>query len=82
VTTAFASIVDGHALLQVLWVSAAAGIGLSLVFSLAIASAARAGQQRRGGAHGLAAAWTVVTVACGVLCGVAVVFGVLVMLSK
>jgi hypothetical protein len=78
----FAAVVDGDALLQVLWVSAAAGIGLSLVFSLAIASAARAGQQRRAGFAGQALAWSVVAGACGVLCGVAVAFGVIVMLSK
>jgi hypothetical protein len=78
----FAAVVDGDALLQVLWVSAAAGIGLSLVFSLAIASFARAGQQRRGGSSGLALVWSLVTVACGVVCAVAVAFGVAAMLSK
>jgi hypothetical protein len=80
--TPFAAIVDGHALVQILWVSAAAGIGLSFVFSLAIASAARAGQQRRGGSPGLAVAWWVVTAACCVLCAGAVAFGVATMLSK
>jgi hypothetical protein len=80
--TPLAAIVDGDALLQILWVSALAGIGLSLVFSLAIASAARAGQQRRGGSPGLALAWTVVAGFCGVLCGVAIAFGVVAMLAK
>jgi hypothetical protein len=81
-TPPLAAVVDGDALLQVLWVSASAGIGLTLVFSLAIASAARAGQQRRGGSPGLALAWSVVSAGCGVLCAVAVALGVIVMLSK
>lgn len=77
-----AEIVDSHAIVQVLWVSAAAGIGLSLVYSLAIACAARAGQQRRGGSAGAALAWSLASGVCGVLCAAAVVFGVLIMLSK
>jgi hypothetical protein len=80
--TPLATVVDGGALLQVLWVSAAAGIGLTLAFSLAIASAARAGQQRRGGSVGSAVAWYGAAALCSLLCAVAVVLGVLVMLSK
>jgi hypothetical protein len=77
-----AVVVDGDALLQVLWVSFVAGIGLTLAFSLAIASGARAGQARRSGSTSGAAAWYVVTGVCGLLCAAAVVLGVLVMLSK
>jgi len=77
-----AVVVDGDALLQVLWVSFVAGIGLTLAFSLAIASGARAGQARRSGSSAGAAAWYVVTGVCGLLCAAAVVLGVLVMLSK
>lgn len=77
-----AEVVDGGALVQVLWVSAVAGVGLSLLFSLAVACAARAGQTRRGGAPVVAAGWTALSVACGALCTVAVVLGVIVMLSK
>jgi hypothetical protein len=77
-----ASIVDADALLQVVWVSAAATIGLTLAFSLAIASAARAGQQRRAGSAAQAVGWWLITAACALICALAVVFGVLVMLSK
>ena len=76
------AVVDADALIQVIWVSIVAGLGLTLVFSLAIASAARAGQARRSKAVGEAIAWSVCTVVCGLLCAVAVVLGVLVMLSK
>jgi hypothetical protein len=78
----FAAVVDGDSLLQVIWVSIVAGLGLTLVFSLAIASGARAGQARRSGAGAAAIAWYVCTGLCGLLCGAAVVIGVLVMLSK
>jgi hypothetical protein len=77
-----AAVVDGDALLQVIGVSIAAGLGLTLVFSLAIASGARAGQARRSGADGVALAWYVCTGLCGLLCLAAVVLGVIVMLSK
>ena len=78
----FAEIVDGGALLQVVWVSIAAGLGFSLVFSLAIAGAARASQQRRAGQGTTAAVWSVITLLCLVVCAVGVVFGVVVMLNK
>jgi hypothetical protein len=77
-----ASIVDGEALLQVVWVSALAGIGLTGAFSVAIAAAARAGQARRSGSAASAAAWYACTGICALLCGAAVVMGVIVMLSK
>ena len=77
-----ATIVDGDALLQVVWVSLIAGIGLTLAFSLAIAAAARASHARRLGSTGSAAAWYAATGLCGLLCTVAVVLGVIVMLSK
>jgi hypothetical protein len=77
-----ASVIDGAALLRVIWVSLVAGIGLSLVFSAAIAAGSRAGQSRRSGATAGAVGWYVVTGACALLCTAAVVLGVVVMLSK
>jgi hypothetical protein len=78
----FAGVVDGDALLQVVWVSILAGLGLTLAFSLAIAFAARAGQARRSGAGGTAIGWYLCTGICAVVCAVAVVLGVIAMLSK
>jgi hypothetical protein len=76
----FATIVDVDALLQVLWVSVAAGVGLSVAFSVTIAGAARATHERREGRAGPAVAWATVATLCAVLCGAAVVIGVTVML--
>lgn len=76
-----ASIVDGHALLRVVWVSLAAGVGLTLVFSLTIAGAARASHQRRSGNAGAAVAWTAAAVLGVAICAIAVVLGVFVMLA-
>lgn len=77
-----ATVLDTGALLEVVWVSLLAGIGLTLVFSLAIACAARATHQRRLGATAASAGWWLITGLCGALCAVVVVLGVLVMLSK
>jgi hypothetical protein len=80
--TVLADIVDGGALLQVVWVSAVAGFGFSLAFSLAIATAARASQQRRAGRVAVAWVWGVTTVLFGAVCLAGVVAGVYVMLDK
>jgi hypothetical protein len=77
-----ASVVDWRALAQVIWVSLAAGVGLSLVFSLAIAGAARAGQKRRAERHAAALVWSTIALLAGALCAVAVVLGVVIMLRK
>ena len=47
--------VDGGLLLQVVYVSALAGVGISVMFSLVILGSAKAGDARRAG-HGVAAA--------------------------
>jgi ABC-type nickel/cobalt efflux system permease component RcnA len=77
-----ATVVDGGALLQVLWVSFSAGIGLTLMFSLSIAGAARASQYRRAGEVRSAAVWSAITVVCVAICALVVVLGVIVMLHK
>ena len=43
-----AALVDWDALLQVIWVSLLAGVGLTAAFSVAIVSAARLSTARRG----------------------------------
>ena len=72
------AIVDGDALLRVVWVSLAAGVGLSLVFSAAIAAGSRAQQCRRSGATAAAVGWYVATCTCALVCTAAVVLGVIV----
>ena len=75
-------VVDWDALGQVILYSVGAGVGVSLVFSLAIVGAARFGEARAGGRHGEATGYALMaglglaaTVAC-------VVVAIIVMTNK
>ena len=74
--------VDFHALGQVIWVSLAAGIGVTVLFSVVIWGADRAGAARRQDQDTQALAYGALAVAAMVVFSVAVVLGVIVMLSK
>jgi hypothetical protein len=74
--------IDFHALGQVVWVSLVAGVGATVLFSIVIAAADKAGDARRQGQEGLALAYGALAVLAMVVFSVAVVFGVIVMLSK
>ena len=76
------AVIDFHALGQVIWVSLAAGIGVTILFSLVIWGADRAGAARRGGQDGQALAYGALAVTAMVVFAVAVILGVFVMLSK
>ena len=75
-------VVDWSAVLEVIWTSLIAGVGVTAAFALGILGASRAGVYRRegsvvvAGAYGLLMALAFATVAG------AVVFGILVMTSK
>jgi hypothetical protein len=80
--SAAAAIVDGGQILRVVGTALVAGVGISLVFSLVIWGAVRAGEHRQrdrmlaAGAHGLLSALALLATFA------AVAFGVAVMLSK
>ena len=74
--------IDFHALGQVVWVSLVAGVGVTVLFSLVIFGADKAGDARRSGQDGQALAYGVLAVAAMVVFSAAVIFGVIVMLSK
>jgi hypothetical protein len=76
------SIVDGDALLDVVWTSLLAGIGVTGVFAVAILGGTRAIDASRGGRTVAAAVFGVLAVVA--LAGVAasVVFGIVVMTQK
>jgi hypothetical protein len=74
--------VDFHALGQVVWVSAAAGVGVTVLFSLVIFGAGRAGEARRGGQGAQAAAFSALAVVAMLVFLAAVAVGVTVMLNK
>ena len=74
--------IDFHALGQVIWVSLVAGVGVSVLFSLVIFGADKAGDARREGQEGQALAYGALAVVAMVVFSVAVVLGVIVMLRK
>ena len=74
--------IDFHALGQVVWVSTVAGIGVTVLFSLAIFYFGKAGEARRSGHEQTAAAFGTLAVLALVVFAVAVVVGVSVMLKK
>ena len=74
--------VDGSLLLQVVWVSLLAGIGITAMFSLVILGSAKAGDARRAG-HGVAAAaYLALAVIAFALFALGVVLGVQTMIEK
>jgi hypothetical protein len=74
-----ASIVDTGDLLQVIWVSLAAGIGVTAVYGLAIFGAARALDLGRAGRSGGATLFGALGVAAMAVVVAAVVLGVVVL---
>jgi len=67
---------------QLLWAAPVAGIAVAITFSLVIVGVARAGDARRDGAGGLAAAYSVLTVVATAAFAAVVVFGVWVIIAK
>ena len=77
-----ASVVDWNALLETVWASIGAAVGVTFAYSLAIYGAARTVELRRGDrplAAGLAASLMLVGLA---VCAAAIVLGVIVMTQK
>lgn len=76
-----ASIVDTHALLQVVWVSVIAGVGVPSCFALAILGSTRALELGRNGRPAEAALFVVVGVlGLGVVIA-SIVFGILTLVN-
>ena len=69
-------------LVEVVWVSLLAGVGVTTVFSLVVYSAARAGEARREKRGGEATAFGVLSVVALLAFVVGVVIGVGIMLNK
>lgn len=77
-----ADIVDGHALLQVLWVGAASGVGVTAAFGVALLGVIRATDLRRNGRGAEAAIHGVVGVIALAAVAAAVVYGIVIMTQK
>jgi hypothetical protein len=81
-TPPIGAVVDGHALVQVVWVALATGIGVTGVFGLAILGATRAVDLRRDGHLAEAAIFAAVGVVALAAVAAAIVWGIVVMTEK
>jgi hypothetical protein len=77
-----ASIVDGEALLEVVWTSLLAGIGVTAIFAVAILGGTRAADASRGGQPVAAVAFGALALLALAGVAAAVVFGIVVMTQK
>ncbi len=75
-------IVDWGALLEVVWTSLLAGIGVTAIWAVAILGATRAIDLRQNGNAVAATAYGVLTAIALAAVAVAVVFGIIVMTQK
>jgi hypothetical protein len=64
-----ATIVDWGALLKVVWVSLAGGIGIAAAYSIVVLGLARAGDERRRDRGGAAVAFTILAIVALAACG-------------
>jgi hypothetical protein len=69
-------------LLQVVWVSLVAGVGVTAAYSLVVLGGARSVQAGRAGRSGAALAYGALAALCLVLVAAGVVVGVHIMLTK
>jgi hypothetical protein len=74
--------VDTQLLWEVIWVSFAAGLGISVLFSLVILGSARAADSRRTGRAGAAAGWAALAAVAFLLFAAGVALGVQEMAAK
>jgi hypothetical protein len=80
--TVIATLVDTKALLKVVWVSLAAGIGVTAAFSLAVLGLARGRDAQRGGRTGGAVPFFVLTALALAACAWALYRGYLFVVTK
>jgi hypothetical protein len=77
-----AKIVDTHALLNVIWISFALGVGGTAAYSLAIVGATRFAELRRTG-HALeAGVFAALTLGAAAACAGAIVLGIVAIVGK
>jgi hypothetical protein len=76
-----ASIVDTHALLQVIWVSLLAGVGVPSCYALAILGSSRAIEFGRNGRVGEAVVFAVVGILGLAVVIASIVFGILTLIN-
>ena len=77
-----AAVVDGDALLEVVWVSLAAGLGVTVGFAMGIVGAARAVDLRRDGHAVESAVWGALALIAALGVAAAVVLAIVAMTNK
>lgn len=77
-----ATVVDVDALLKVIWVSLAVGIGVCAAFSLAVLGVLRAGDARRSGRTAAMVPWCTLAILGALVCGLALWRGYLFVVEK
>jgi hypothetical protein len=76
------AIVDGHALLELVYVSLLAGVGICVVYAVAVVGITRAQEARRASRHRSAALYALLAMVALGACGWATVTGISIMATK
>jgi len=74
--------IDFHGLGEVIWVSFVAGVGVTVLYSVVVFGAGKAGEARRAGERGEAAAFSALAIFAMLVFAAAVAYAVYVMLDK
>lgn len=77
-----ATVIDTQALLDTVVAALVTGIGVTVIFSLAILASARFGEMSRDGRTGAAVAYWVAAAVAGVAFAAAITIGIIVMTTK
>jgi hypothetical protein len=76
------AIVDTHALLELVYVSVIAGVGICIVYAAAVLGIARAQEHRRAARPRLAVLYGALAIVCLAACAWAAVTGITIMATK
>ena len=76
------AIIDGHALLELIYVAAVAGVGFCVVYALGVIGITRSQERRRARRTGAAALYAGLALVALAACAWAVVTGVEIMATK
>lgn len=77
-----AAIVDTHALLQLVYVALLAGVGVCLVYAVAVVGISRSADRRRANRRGAALLYGALSLLAIAACVVAIAIGIVVMTQK
>jgi len=80
--TLAATIIDAHALLQLLYASVIAGVGICVVYACAVVGVTRSNERRRAHDHRAATLYGALASVALAICVVAIVAGITIMATK